>query len=125
MDVGVGGDVGVDMGMQTHNMDAQMPKHALESLDDDGALLAVCGSDSMFDRVKRLWEEMLEKKRLDVSGRHVQRCLCHHLVLGLSSGDVEHGGGQGVRGVRGRPGQASGGDREALGVHAQESCGSA
>ena len=45
-----------------------MPKQAA-STDDEGALVAVCGSEAMAERVKQLWDEINEKKRLDVSNR--------------------------------------------------------
>ena len=61
----------------------QMPKQAVEIVDDDGALLAVCGTESMFDRVKQLWEEMMEKKRLDVSGQGLSDDEVVRLLKGL------------------------------------------
>ena len=46
-----------------------MPKQALEIKDDESALLAVCGSESMAERVKELWERIMEDKKMDVSGQ--------------------------------------------------------
>ena len=46
-----------------------MPRTAIEITDDEGALLAVCGSDSLVEQVKQLWTDINEKNKLDVSGR--------------------------------------------------------
>ena len=46
-----------------------MPKQALEIKDDEQALVAVCGSEEMAEKVKALWEDIKEKKKLDVHGQ--------------------------------------------------------
>ena len=62
---------------------AAMPKQAADIKDDESALLAVCGSDSMMDRVKSLWEEMMEKKRLDCSNQGLTDDATGRLLKGL------------------------------------------
>ena len=51
--------------------------------DDEAALLAVCGSESMVDRVKALWEDIMEKKRLDVSNQGLNDDAVARLLKGL------------------------------------------
>ncbi|MDC0525520.1 hypothetical protein OAO87_00880 [bacterium] len=60
-----------------------MPKQASEIKDDEAALLAVCGSDSMVDRVKSLWDDIMEKKRLDVSNQGLTDDAVGRLLKGL------------------------------------------
>ena len=60
-----------------------MPKQAADIQTDDQALLAVCGSESMVTQVKTLWEEMMEKKRMDVSGQGLTDDAVTRLLKGL------------------------------------------
>ena len=60
-----------------------MPKQAAEVKDDEAALFAVCGSDSMVERVKALWDEILERKRLDVSDQGLTDEAVMRLLKGL------------------------------------------
>ena len=72
-----------------------MPKQALEIKDDESALLAVCGSESMAERVKELWERIMEDKKMDVSGQGMNDDEIQRLLKGLHmcvfSGDHEPG----------------------------------
>jgi len=60
-----------------------MPKQAADITDDEGALLAVCGSESMVKMVKGLWEDIMEKKRLDVSDQGLTDESTGRLLKGL------------------------------------------
>ena len=60
-----------------------MPKQAAEITDDEQALLAVCGSDSMVTMVKGLWDDIMEKKKLDVSGQGLTDEAVGRLLKGL------------------------------------------
>jgi hypothetical protein len=60
-----------------------MGKQAVEIKDDEQALLAVCGSDSMVERVKSLWDDIMTKKRLDVSGQGLTDDAVGRLLKGL------------------------------------------
>ena len=60
-----------------------MPKQAAEITDDEGALLAVCGSETMVKQVKDLWDDIMEKKKLDVSGQGLNDDAVGRLLKGL------------------------------------------
>jgi hypothetical protein len=60
-----------------------MPKHVADIEDDDAALLAVCGGESMVDKVKATWEDILENKRMDVSGQGLDDDGVARLLKGL------------------------------------------
>ena len=60
-----------------------MPKQAATITDDDTALVAVCGGEAMADRVKALWEDIMEKKRLDVSDQGLDDDGVMRLLKGL------------------------------------------
>ena len=47
------------------------------------ALLAVCGSDSMVERVKALWDDIIQNRRLDVSGQGLTDEAVGRLLKGL------------------------------------------
>ena len=60
-----------------------MPKQASEVASDDDALLQVCGSEGMVDRVKALWTDMVEKQKLDVSDQGLNDDAVMRLLKGL------------------------------------------
>ena len=60
-----------------------MPKQAASITDDEGALVAVCGGEAMAERVKQLWDEINEKKRLDVSNHNYTDDEVLRLLKGL------------------------------------------
>lgn len=60
-----------------------MPKQAMEITDDAGALVAVCGSEDMATRVRELWEELNETKKLDVSNKGYNDDEIQRLLKGL------------------------------------------
>lgn len=60
-----------------------MPKQASDIKSDEDALLAVCGGEGMADRVKATWEEIMEKKRMDLSGQHLNDDEVQRLLKGL------------------------------------------
>ena len=60
-----------------------MPKTVVDIKDDESALLAVCGSESMVDRVRSTWDDIIEKKRLDVSDQHLNDEEITRLLKGL------------------------------------------
>jgi hypothetical protein len=60
-----------------------MPKQAATITDDDTALAAVCGGEAMADRVKALWADIMEKKRLDVSDQGLDDDGVMRLLKGL------------------------------------------
>lgn len=60
-----------------------MPKQAATITDDDTALVAVCGSDAMADRVKILWEDIMDKKKLDCSDQGLDDEGVMRLLKGL------------------------------------------
>ena len=60
-----------------------MVKQAVEIKDDESALLAVCGTESMCERVKLLWEDIMEKKKMDVSDQGLSDEAVGRLLKGL------------------------------------------
>ena len=60
-----------------------MPKQALEITDDESALLAVCGSESMVSAVKGHWEDIMERNYLDVSNQGLTDEAVGRLLKGL------------------------------------------
>lgn len=60
-----------------------MPKQAADITDDESALLAVCGSESMVTQVKECWEAIMEKNKLDVSGQGLNDESVNRLLKGL------------------------------------------
>ena len=67
-----------------HRTQPAMPgKQAAEITDDEAALVAVCGSEAMAERVKILWADIMEKKRLDVSDQGLNDDGVVRLLKGL------------------------------------------
>lgn len=60
-----------------------MPKQAGSVDTDEDALLQVCGSEDMVEKVRALWTEMMEKKRLDVSDQGLSDDGVKRLLKGL------------------------------------------
>lgn len=60
-----------------------MPKAVADVKTDEDALRQVCGGEEMAERVRVLWEDMLEKKRLDVSNQNLTDADVHNLLKGL------------------------------------------
>lgn len=60
-----------------------MVKQASEVATDEEAMLQVCGSESMVEKVKALWADMMEKKRLDVSDQGLSDDDVARLLKGL------------------------------------------
>ena len=60
-----------------------MVKQAVEIKDDESALLAVCGTESMCERVKLLWEDIMENKKMDVSDQGLNDEAVGRLLKGL------------------------------------------
>ena len=60
-----------------------MPREVAEVNTDEEALTQVCGGLAMAERVKALWADMLEKKRLDVSNQRLTDADVHSLLKGL------------------------------------------
>lgn len=60
-----------------------MPKQAAEITDDEAALAAVCGGETMAEKVRTIWSDMLEKKRLDVSNLGLTDESVQRLLKGL------------------------------------------
>lgn len=54
-----------------------------EIRDDEDALLAVCGGSEMVDRVKALWKDMMDQKKLDVSNQGLSDDSVSRLLKGL------------------------------------------
>lgn len=50
---------------------------------DADALVQVCGGEDMADKVKKLWDEMQEKKRLDVSDQRLNDDAIQRMIKGL------------------------------------------
>ena len=60
-----------------------MPRHANAVVNDDDALLQVCGSEQMATKVRVLWTEMMEKQKLDVSDQGLNNDTVQKLIKGL------------------------------------------
>lgn len=60
-----------------------MPKVADEVTTDDDALQQVCGGLDMVEKVRALWDEIIEKKRLDVSNQGLTDDSLTKLLKGL------------------------------------------
>ena len=60
-----------------------MVKQAADVKDDEAALLAVCGSDSMVERVKSLWDDITQKNKMDVSDQGLTDDAVVRLLKGL------------------------------------------
>ena len=60
-----------------------MPKQAGEVASDEDALLQVCGTEDMVERVRKLWDDMMEKKRLDVADQGLTDDGITRLLKGL------------------------------------------
>ena len=59
------------------------PRHANAVVNDDDALLQVCGSEQMATKVRVLWTEMMEKQKLDVSDQGLNNDTVQKLIKGL------------------------------------------
>ena len=60
-----------------------MVKEVAEIKDADDARRQVGGSDELTEMVKRLWGEITEKKRLDISDRKMGDALVSQFLKGL------------------------------------------
>jgi len=62
---------------------AEMPRQATEVATDDDALIQVCGSEAMADKVRSLWTEMIDKQKLDLSDQGLTDDAVMRLLKGL------------------------------------------
>jgi len=60
-----------------------MPRQASEVNSDEDALIQVCGNESMADKVRLLWTEMMDKQKLDVSDQGLDDDAVTRLLKGI------------------------------------------